>query len=313
MSRVLIVIVAVALAAGSLAGTAMAQVAAPALNPAALQTTALNPAVLQWSAPSRVSLGYFKGENTVYNAAGTQVQHVNLPGTIVQGRVVGDHVSASAEQLRLKIEPDGAPGWDYRETQLALAGQIGGAVALGAGQDQVVQNPPPAGVDVKDTLALGGLSMRFGERVYLGIVSGKEKHQDPAVPDASRSVMRYGLGYGYHDKMDGFHAEYYHEQREALQIEVVPGVFSTQDEEKWDTGVLEFAVSGFYLGLVERKMSVITTGQPNFDERRHAVNVGWVPDQGFSVVLHVEKRDRTLANGNTADRPRQWITVAYLF
>jgi hypothetical protein len=307
------VLMLAALAALLLPGTAaVAQVAAPNLNPGALLQTAQNPGVLQWSGPSRVSVGYLDGYTRTYSAVGALLSDVSVAGPFFQARAVGEVFSAGAEQLRLSVSPVPGSG-DYTQTQLAVAMGLGDAIAVGIGQDGVVDDT--AAVTREDTLAIAGVAVRAGGRYYAGVAAGSETHQETPYLEAKRDVLRFGVGYHTRTQTDGFHAEVFHHTRAARSKENPPAAPVVEDEQKGDVLVVEWVVSQFYLGLALNNERVTNATVPgsSFDEERRIFALGWVPAQGLAVVAHMESRERSIDAGNSQDRTRNRVTLVWSF
>ena len=311
--RRLIQLVLGLVALAAFAGSAAGQVAAPLLNPTALMITTENPAVLQWSTPSRITLGYFDGSNTNFNAAGVQTNVTDLSGGYVQARAVGESFAVGAERLQLDIKPQVGAAIDYVETQVAAAGQMGGMVALGVGQDKITQTPA-GGVADSNTLGLGGASLRFWERIYLGAALGTESLDLSPTSSVSRDVMRAGIGFHMRGADSGLHLEVTRETRAAYTVEVPPGVSVDRDEETLDGAHVEFIVANILVGLASRQWKVRNpTAATGWDEDNKIVVLGWVPAQGLAVVLRHETRERTNTNNSTQDRVRDRVAIAWQF
>lgn len=298
----------VVLALAVLPGFVSAQVAAPVLNPTALMATTENPAVLQWNAPSRVSVGLHSGSNASFNSAGVQTFAADLPGWFVQARAVGESLSIGVEHLDIDIKPKGLPTIDYKQTQAALAGQIGDLVAIGVGQDGITQEQP--GTTSENTLRLAGASVRLFEHLYLGAAGGTEQISVTGSPASNRAVTRYGIGWHTRSDRNGLHLEVTHEERD--EYENSPGVFF--DRGKVDSAILEAIVVNVLVGLGSRSENVVhPTSGNGFDEDRRIAVLGWVPASGLAIVLRHETRKREFRNGTKQDNDRDRVAVAWQF
>ena len=287
---------------------ARAQVAAPVLNPTALLVTTENPAVLQWSAPSRVSLGWYGGRIESFNQFGVQTYNADTPGWFVQGRAVGESLSVGLEHLGYDITPQGLPTTTVKETQAALAGQLWGAVALGVGLDDQTQDQPGTTWTFKKRLA--GASVRLFEHLYLGATSGTEQVSVTGAPASNRAVTRYGVGWHVRGDSSGLHLEATHEKREAY--ESTPGSFF--DQGTLDTVNLEVIFANILVGLGSRKGHVVhPTAGSGYDENRRVATLGWVPKSGLAIALEHETWHRDFFNGFTQERPRDRVAVAWQF
>jgi hypothetical protein len=285
------------------AGPAWAQVAAPNLDPTGILSTSLNPATLQWNASSVAGLGYFTGQNET-TSGGVLTNANTLTGPTAQLRLIGDYASVGVETLNLKIKPAlGGATFNFTDSQAALAGQLGGFLALGVGED--VTNTNASGTNVRDALMNGGVSIRIAQRLYLGASSGTDTHSGLPFADAKRTITRFGVAYHMHDKMDGVHVEAYHEDWGELALNL-GGVYTYQDKEKWDTVKVEVLKSGYLFALTSRKIVIDnrTIGTTS-TEHRTGFDAGYVPDKGVSVVGRIESRHQDITPGNgVQERPR---------
>ncbi len=165
------------LAAGLMTWSAgvLAQVAAPSLRPGVLNTVSFNPAVLQWR-HSTVTIGRFEGTNEIFLPDGTQLREDAFAGPFFQGVAVGEYFSLGVERFVLEgstSDPIATYFTDYDQTQAALAGNIGGVVALGVGVDNTTRDFSSGSQQVNE-IAIAGISLRLAEVFYLGLAVGDE-------------------------------------------------------------------------------------------------------------------------------------------
>jgi hypothetical protein len=269
--------------------------------------TALEPATLQWMDASHVAVGAFDGFNETFNAAGNLLNQVELGGPFYQGSWVGENFSVGAEKLDLEIDIVGGISYKYTVTQVAAAAQIGGFLALGVGQEEIHDT----GSDTRTKLPIYGASLRLAEVFFINAHGGVQTSQTSGAADLSRNVRRYSLGYRIRDETSGFSVRYLKETRESYVTSA--GVVFGEEENAYYG--IQLVFSNILLGVNGAKIAVTNeTAGSGFDESRSGFRVGWLPQNGFSLVLRIEKRDRDLTPGtNYQERERTRLAVGYRF
>ena len=309
------------LAAGLMTWSAgvLAQVAAPSLRPGVLNTVSFNPAVLQWR-HSTVTIGRFEGTNEIFLPDGTKLREDSFAGPFFQGVAVGEYFSLGVERFVLEgstSDPIATYLNDYDQTQAALAGNIGGVVALGVGVDNTTLEFSSGSQQVNE-IAIAGISLRLAEVFYLGLAVGDELERrefGAGQREATRTLTRMGAAFLWEGDGSALRASIFSEERDAFTFELIPGVFNIRgeiEEQSWSIG-------GIYSNiLVEYILRDITlrneTNAFKRREERRAFNLGWVPHEGLAIVLRSEERDvADQPSGITQDRTRRRITVSWRF
>ncbi len=269
--------------------------------------TALEPATLQWMDASHVAVGAFDGFNETFDAAGNLLNQVELGGFYYQGSWVGENFSVGAEKLEIEISPVGGTSYKYTETQVAAAAQIGELLALGVGQDEIHDT----GSQTRTKLPIYGASLRLAEEFFIGAHGGVQTQTATGIEDLSRNVRRYSLGYHIRNESSGFSVRYLKETRDPYVTSA--GVVFGEEENAYYG--IQLVFSNILLGVNGAKIAVTNeTADTGYDESRSGFRVGWLPQNGFSLVLRIENRERDFTPGtNYQERERTRLTVGYRF
>ena len=169
----------------ALAGPAAAQIAAPRLNPIAIEVDTVNPAVLSWDGPSRI--GGALGELERDDLPGPPTPDEEGDVKALKFRWVGENFAFGVDGARVErdIDPD-VPfvGGGRRDTDSAVVGvafQIGEVFSVGIGQQTQEDSQAPGlllGFLVNSTLnsklPVVGVTLRLAEVLYLGLATGEE-------------------------------------------------------------------------------------------------------------------------------------------
>ncbi len=278
---------------------AWGQVAAPPLIPGFVPA---NPAVIQWETSSRIGAAVIDAESETNDTSTSTVTSGEFSGNLAGLLLSGDAVSFAAEGTK----GDGSASntfdaIDLTQYKIAGAFQIGEGLSLGAGQHvtEVTFEGifPPVGtviLELETDLKVGGISLRLGEIVFLGAAAGTEKLRQiatvPSFPafnsdnELDRNVRGIGVGL-FDDKGVRWHLEFYVIGREFAE-DVSSGLFIEKSEEK--SWILEVNAGGYLLGFRSttlEKTDETVSPAVVFEEEQQEVSLGWVPEQGLSVVL----------------------------
>ncbi len=158
------------------AGAVQAQIAAPRLNPIAIEVDVVNPAVLPWDGPSRIggALGQAELENPLVAAS----PDAEGDAAALKLRWVGENFAFGVDASRVERDIDpGVPGvgggtQEFKNLVAGVAFQTGEVFSVGIGQQTeeskapaVVNLPPPIFVNftVTTTLPVVGATLRLAE------------------------------------------------------------------------------------------------------------------------------------------------------
>ncbi len=122
------------------AGIAQAQIAAPLLNPVAIESAivtpgrllkAVNPAVLPWSGASRIGAAAadLKAEAII---SGLTFDAGTGDGKVLQGRYVGENLAIGAEAYNLElVDPGNGSTSDFSSSLVSVAFQFAEMISVG--------------------------------------------------------------------------------------------------------------------------------------------------------------------------------------
>ncbi len=330
------------------AGAIHAQVAAPRLDPTAIEVGATNPAVLSWDGPSRIggALGVEESEDPSTTAspdAEGDLQALKL-------RWVGDTFAfgVDAAQVEVDIDPSvpdvGGLTEEFDVSVIGVSFQVGEQFSIGVGQQTSESRAPefdptvPALVNftVKSTLPMVGATLRLAEVFYLGVAAGEETREiDFAVPtfgfssgvEADATVIRLGVAYRWRDGSNGVHLEAHREEQDPLVFRDSTGVFlavgdTNETESESDTFIVEVVFSNILIGyefITTEDTDVdtsggVTTSTTREEEEETTLSVGWAPEQGLSVVASVSQEEDFDDTGTlTGETTITTVAVAWLF
>ncbi len=310
--RIIIMAVAALLA---FAGAIQAQVAAPRLNPIAIESTApifsphpSNPATLPWSGPSRIGGGLLDLEEE--DATGTQT--LEGDGKMLQARWVGEMFAVNAEVLNSDFEDVPPPGtFDFDAFLIGAAFQWGEVFSIGVGFES--EELSDATVSLQETLPVAGATLRLAEVIYLGVATG-EATLEESVPtfteELDRTVTRLGVAYLWREDDRGLHLEIYREERDSEQS-ITLEAFGKDS----DGFTVEVVFSNILIGYES-----ISTESTNFagvdlgEDEETIISVGWAPGQGLALVASKSEIESTDAAGIPTDTlDSLFIGVAWLF
>lgn len=310
--RIIIMAVATLLA---FAGAIHAQVAAPRLNPIAIESTApiffghpSNPATLPWSGPSRIGGGLLDLEEE----DATGIQTLEGDGKMLQARWVGEMFAVAAEVLNSDFEDVPPPGaFDFDAFLIGAAFQWGEVFSIGVGLES--QEFSVGTFSVKETLPVAGATLRLAEVIYLGVATGEATVElsDPTFTgEVDRTVTRLGAAYFWRDDDRGLHLEIYREERDSEQSITLEA--SGKDS---DGFTVEVVFSNILIGY-ESITTEFTTfaGADLGPDEETIISVGWAPGQGLALVASKsEIEERGPAGNLITTLDSLFIGVAWLF
>ena len=256
---------------------ARGQVATPSLVPGAF--TGENPAVIKWGAPSRI------GASTIQ---GPRMQDGTPGWTYVSGagggfRLVGETVALGGQSVHLDTQPPALHEMSDA-FNISLAFQSGTSLSLGFGYDGFAREDSVQKISGK--VSSLGVSLRMGERLFFGAVSGQESarietlaspttptHTQRDVTKVAAAVRRAGTVL--------VHAEVF-----GIEMGNYYGMIT--GAEKTEGGTLEFCFGPVLMAYSERTTRI--GGIPNKKVSTQSADIGWAPRTGLSAVLHGEER-----------------------
>ncbi len=280
-----------------MAGAVQAQVAAPRLNPHAVEGTrvtpnqvlkAFNPAVLAWNGPSRIGIMVKDLEGTDHQG-GTKTPAVTGDGQVFQGRFVGDIVAFSAEVYHMDLDDlgGGSGTFTFDGLTLALSFRIGDVISLGIGQQS--GNFAFVTGDESQSMPSAGLTVRLGGLLYLGAAAGTET-LDRTTAEADRSVSQVGVALHSDMEGSGYHLEVYKHNAAAID----DPLFGTEDEVDTTAFTAEVKFADLLLSVEQYKSEAVDTGGIVQEEVKETVaTVGWVPMPGFMITAGLVKEKET--------------------
>jgi len=291
-----------------MAGAAAAQVAAPSLNPSIVLFGApTNPGVLIWDVPSRIGGTVSKAE--LDSPIGSKVLDGNAKTLLATWVGQNVAVGALAERLRLSaVAPfTGAINLDANAVQAAA--QFADRFSLGLGHESShIEDTTAGGGSPEDLkLPVAGATLRLGDTVFLSLAGGTEKVAKQGVPEETRGVNRLGAAFYSRGKAGAVHLEAFREHRAAS---------GTVEPEQTTTGFTAEALWGPVLLAYEghKNAKKDSTGASQGEDKVSNIAVGWVPDQGLSIVLASGTLKSTDATGATQGEVKQTtVGATWLF
>ena len=292
------------------AGAVQAQVATPSLAP--FEGATRNPAAMQWHEASFVSSLAGEGDVEGFNVAGIRFGEGSTSSRTVSLRVRGENFSLGADAALDKLDlASDSPGLFLQDaentsTNIALALQAGGVLALGIGQEQVesegrLLGSPPLTIvaldavsDNETSLVIGGVSWRLGEVFFLGAAAGRETVTirqtgsfiaTPFVDDfeAKRDVTRYGAGIRWIANGGAVRLEVSGENRDPFRNPNPPN--RQEDESERQAVELEVKLGRVLFAFNVARGEKFEDGVKSEEFRSTLAAVAWVPEEGLSLVV----------------------------
>lgn len=303
-----------------------AQVAAPTLLPAFVTD---NPAVIQLGGPSRIGAAWIEtdSEKTDNSTTPATITEGESSGYIAGLRLVGNFISFAAQGANVDGTEGSTLDLEFSLTSVALAIPIGDILTVGAGQEQVdfkFESTVPATLELDSTTRLGGVTLRLGDIFYLGAAFGRETlkvtQTVPPFPvlnfeaEFERDIQRYGAAI-YDTEGVRWHLEYAVMVRKPDQDDPT-GFIIKKSEEKF--GIIEVNAGGYLLGFrfskIEETDESVLPAVVNVTEETREINLGWVPESGWALVLIVSETEREEPSINTIDEDSTAaVLLSFLF
>jgi len=326
MKRIAFLLCAASALVAIITAPALAQVAAPRLNPNAFEAdNAINPATVPWSGPSRIGLGILDGseERTVNGV--TTPDSEQKSKYVVQGRYVGENFAVSAETAKVEYTSSNNPTQSAEFDVAVVNGAfvIGEMFSIGIGLQNLTgefkdSTAPADSNKAEFTLPQVGLALNF-DGFSLGASTGTETIKKTSVSppaadvqeEVDRKVTRAGVGYAMRDSDKGLHIEAFKETKEYADFTNL-----NDDNEEDSTGVvLEVVFANILLGVeavsTEKNDK---TGKLSSEKDAKLFSIGWVPEQGLSVTVTVEQDETTNPfNSTVSNEDSTFVGVAWLF
>lgn len=296
-----VALLAAALLVSALAArTGHAQVAAPRLDPLAVEgDAAVNPATLSWHG-TFVGAGALKVKIEDKPAGGTLQEASSGDGPLVVGRWVGEMFALGGEAFDVKTDaPDGLTEFEVESSWIGGAGQYGDVVSLGvAQQDFTLTQTDTVTGDVgtqESDLPLVGLTVRLAEVFYIGAAGGTETVTETFQSggasisrEGDRGVRRLGVAYHMRDGDSGLHAEISREEKDEL-LDALTGL--NQPSTETNHVVVEVVWSNILVAVerIETDESDAVTGDLIGQTEENGIRIGWVPMEGFNLVAGISQ------------------------
>lgn len=284
------------------AGIAQAQIAAPLLNPLAIEGTVvtpgrvlkpINPAVLSWSGSSRMGGAIIELEaSDVVGGVDTGISKEG-DGKVLLGRFVGEFLSVGVEVYQHELtDTQTGDTNDFDGSMVSVALQFAEMISIGAGQ-QEAEFSDHSFQDLH-SIPVAGVTLRLAEVFYLGAASGTETHTKSDVglsQELDRAVTRVGVAYHMRNGDNGIHAEVYQEAV-ASGEDVLTGF--TDDEEASNGFTVELVFANILLGVQSIDTETTSTADVVIEERsKTTLSLGWVPEEGLSLVANMVEEEQT--------------------
>lgn len=302
-------------------GIALAQVAAPKLNPIELNGSGLllthpvNPAVLPWNGPSNFAGGAYDLDLEIVQGPITVTGTAD--GSVIQANLIGETFSFAVESSTLTLEFDDASAGgtiEFKDTNVTLGLRVGDSYSFGLGQQSSEQSE--TNESTTKTLPMVGAVLRMGENFFIGGTYGTETVERTVgiiTGEAERVVSRVGLGFFSKGKENGFHIEIYQESTDLLEVFDPTGNNKIYVEDSSTTGLtLEVQFGNIFLGFeqITREFITVDIINSNFDDEEEVdtlITLGFAPMEGLQLV--VTSVNTEITNLNTG----QIVTLSGIF
>lgn len=276
----------------AMAGTAMAQVAAPTLGPVNFPNLYRqnNPATSPWRAHGYAGATVARVE---MEAAGAPVSPAAKgSGKQFDLNLVGQQFGLEVSRFDFSASVDASLGGGdlaLANTSVLAGMRIGDVVGIGLGHERQEDNSS-TGPGPDEDLTLAGVNLRLFGVLFLGAAGGTVKATDPSGVEFDQPLMRYGIGLVFGDA-NRFHAEWFHESKDAFQ-DLALGL--TRDGRNTDGATVEALLGSFLFGYHARNSETVdTVGTVFGKEKWRTYSVGWYPSAGLSLGAFATNVDIT--------------------
>ena len=279
------------------AGSALAQIAAPSLNPTptpsltplvGVSTTfnpaTTNPAVLSWDGPSRIAASYGTAEIRDFVIPGVNPAakgHAN--GFLLE--YVGETFAAAAQTNKSWMVLDPFLGGGSLETKVQQVGaaiQFGKRVSIGIGHHSVENTNQNVNSDLQQTTPMVGATLRLAELIHIGIAAGTETVKDKVGQEqVKRNSLHQGIGVLWRDKDRGIHAELYRSKLPARQF---PSLLPATADENISGATLEVKFAGVLLGFNTHTNRTANSGADIAKNTVTTTTLGYALSPGLALV-----------------------------
>ena len=164
------------------------------------------------------------------------------------------------------------------------------------------------------TLPLLGATVRIGESIFVGLATGEETVENTSAGisvEADRTVTQIGVAYLARDGENGLHLEYYRQTVDAID----DPSYGTEDEQESAAFTVELIFSNVLVGYESMDNEISSaTGTVVTDVGLTTISLGWVPEEGLSIVASLQEEETTnAASGNVFRIETTVIAIAWLF
>ena len=159
-----------------------------------------------------------------------------------------------------------------------------------------------------------GATVCIGESIFVGLATGEETVENinaGVSTEADRTVTQIGVAYLARDGENGLHLEYYRQTVDAID----DPSYGTEDEQESAAFTVELIFSNVLVGYESMDNEISSaTGTVVTDVGLTTISLGWVPEEGLSIVASLQEEETTnAASGNVFRIETTVIAIAWLF
>ncbi|MCH7477370.1 MAG: hypothetical protein IIA14_04635 [SAR324 cluster bacterium] len=270
-----------------------------------------NPAAMQWGPPTRWGAGSFSAERTqtlpLPEDPAIPAQPVEYGGQYVGGRNVEEDFSYAGEFLQFADETNRFLVADWDVLSAGVAFKSGETITFGASLERAGTTNRGNSLNFNSTTL--GFSVKLSKNIYGGAALGTEKISSSACfcSDENRSVQKFGLAF-FTGRTVKWHLEGYQIVKDAAP--------NSRDE--FSSVITDGVVAEILMGPVLIGLSGTSTEKEEAQKtvRTAALDLGWVPKRGWSLILHAEAAVSEDLGSDPIEKfetTATSVTIAFLF
>ena len=240
-----------------------------------------NPAAMQWGPPTRWGAGSFSAERTqtlpLPVDPAMPAPPVEFGGQYVGGRSVEEDFSFAGEFLQIADETNTFLIADWDVLSAGVAFKSGETITFGASLERAGTTNLGNSLNFNSTNL--GLSVKLSKNFYGGLALGTETVSSSFRGDENRSVQKLGLAF-FTGRTVKWHLEGYQIAKDA----------APRFGDEFSSVTTNGAVAEVLMGPVLIGLSGTSSEKEEAQKRvkTAALDLGWVPKRGWSLILHSE-------------------------
>ena len=238
-----------------------------------------NPAAMQWGPPTRWGAGSLSAERiqSLPLAQAATATRIEFGGQYVGGRSVEEDFSFAGEFLQIADETNTFLIADWDVLSAGVAFKSGETITFGASLERAGTTNLGNSLNFNSTNL--GLSVKLSRSFYGGLALGTETVSSSFRGDENRSVQKLGLAF-FTGRTVKWHLEGYQIAKDA----------APRFGDEFSSVTTNGAVAEVLMGPVLIGLSGTSSEKEEAQKRvkTAALDLGWVPKRGWSLILHSE-------------------------